>query len=144
MVSPGFSKSRKRSFDYEGFRKIADYCEAEVLTDMAHFAGLVASGVHPSPMPMWSLRQSLKICADSVEGCSCPRKPIWKESPTMLFFMKSGVLILNAIVAKDIWVKFRNPISSYMYTKSGPMLGPWQKLFLKTGLTSLLQPQTPL
>ena len=70
--------------------KIADYCEAEVLTDMAHFAGLLASGVHPSSMPMWSLRQPLKICADSVEGWSCPRKPIWKESPTMLFFMASG------------------------------------------------------
>ena len=48
LVTPGSSKGRKRSFDYEEFKKITDYCGAEVLTDMAHFSGFVAVGVHPS------------------------------------------------------------------------------------------------
>ena len=51
LVNPGSSKGRKRSFDYEEFKKITDYCGAEVLTNMAHFAGFVMAGVHPSPIP---------------------------------------------------------------------------------------------
>ena len=34
-----------------GFREIADEVGALLMTDMAHFAGLVAAGVHPSPIP---------------------------------------------------------------------------------------------
>jgi len=40
-----------RTIDFEAFRKIADTVEAYLLCDMAHFAGLVATGVHPSPLP---------------------------------------------------------------------------------------------
>ncbi len=40
-----------RILDFERFRAIADACGALLLVDMAHFAGLVAGGVHPSPVP---------------------------------------------------------------------------------------------
>ncbi len=40
-----------RIIDFERFRAIADEAGALLLVDMAHFAGLVASGVHPSPLP---------------------------------------------------------------------------------------------
>jgi glycine hydroxymethyltransferase len=40
-----------RFFDFEGFREICDEVGAFLLVDMAHFAGLVAGGVHPSPFP---------------------------------------------------------------------------------------------
>jgi len=40
-----------RIIDFERFRKIADAVGAYLLVDMAHFAGLVAAGVHPSPLP---------------------------------------------------------------------------------------------
>jgi glycine hydroxymethyltransferase len=40
-----------RFIDFEGFRKIADEAGAYLMVDMAHFAGLVAGGVHPSPFP---------------------------------------------------------------------------------------------
>ena len=40
-----------RHWDFEGFRKIADSIGAYFFVDMAHFAGLVAGGVHPSPFP---------------------------------------------------------------------------------------------
>jgi glycine hydroxymethyltransferase len=39
-----------RFFDFAAFREIADTVEAKLVVDMAHFAGLVAAGVHPSPM----------------------------------------------------------------------------------------------
>jgi len=40
-----------RFIDFERFRKIADKCGAVLIVDMAHIAGLVAAGVHPSPVP---------------------------------------------------------------------------------------------
>jgi glycine hydroxymethyltransferase len=39
-----------RIIDFERFRRIADSVGAYFMVDMAHFAGLVAGGVHPSPM----------------------------------------------------------------------------------------------
>ena len=40
-----------REIDFRPFREIADGCGAKFMVDMAHFAGLVAAGVHPSPLP---------------------------------------------------------------------------------------------
>ena len=40
-----------RIWDFEGFRRIADEVGAYLMVDMAHFAGLVAGGVHPNPVP---------------------------------------------------------------------------------------------
>lgn len=40
-----------RQIDFARFRKIADSVGAHLMVDMAHFAGLVAAGVHPSPLP---------------------------------------------------------------------------------------------
>ena len=40
-----------RQIDFAGFRKIADEVGAHLWVDMAHFAGLVAGGAHPSPFP---------------------------------------------------------------------------------------------
>src|SRR6187551_352924 len=40
-----------RIIDFKAFRDIADSVGAKLMVDMAHFAGLVAGGVHPSPFP---------------------------------------------------------------------------------------------
>jgi glycine hydroxymethyltransferase len=40
-----------RFWDFERFRRIADSVGAVFMVDMAHFAGLVAGGAHPSPLP---------------------------------------------------------------------------------------------
>src|SRR6478672_7632826 len=40
-----------RIIDFRAFRDIADSVGARLMADMAHFAGLVAGGVHPSPFP---------------------------------------------------------------------------------------------
>lgn len=40
-----------RILDFKKFREIADEVNALLMVDMAHFAGLVAGGVHPSPVP---------------------------------------------------------------------------------------------
>ncbi len=41
-----------RTLDFQRFREIADSVGALLMVDMAHFAGLVATGVHPSPLPI--------------------------------------------------------------------------------------------
>lgn len=40
-----------RIIDFKAFREIADECGAYLMVDMAHIAGLVAAGLHPSPVP---------------------------------------------------------------------------------------------
>jgi len=50
MIIAGWS-AYPRYLDFERFREIADDVGALLLVDMAHFAGLVAGGVHPSPVP---------------------------------------------------------------------------------------------
>lgn len=50
LIIAGYS-AYPRPLDFERFRKIADAVGAYLLVDMAHFAGLVASGAHASPFP---------------------------------------------------------------------------------------------
>jgi glycine hydroxymethyltransferase len=51
MIIAGWS-AYPRQLDFERFRAIADAVGAYLLVDMAHFAGLVAAGLHPSPIPL--------------------------------------------------------------------------------------------
>ena len=50
MIIAGYS-AYPRLIDWQAFRRIADEVGAYFLADMAHIAGLVAGGVHPSPVP---------------------------------------------------------------------------------------------
>ena len=50
MIIAGAS-AYSRIIDFKRFREIADACGAVLFVDMAHIAGLVAAGVHPSPIP---------------------------------------------------------------------------------------------
>ncbi len=50
MIIAGWS-AYPRQLDFARFREIADEVGAYLMVDMAHFAGLVAAGLHPSPVP---------------------------------------------------------------------------------------------
>jgi glycine hydroxymethyltransferase len=50
LIVAGWS-AYPRQLDFPGFRRIADAVGAYLMVDMAHFAGLVAAGLHPSPVP---------------------------------------------------------------------------------------------
>jgi glycine hydroxymethyltransferase len=50
VILAGWS-AYSRFMDFERFRAIADSVDAHLVVDMAHFAGLVAAGLHPNPMP---------------------------------------------------------------------------------------------
>jgi len=47
-----------RQLDFEAFRAIADEVGAKLWVDMAHFAGLVAAGLHPNPVPFADVTSS--------------------------------------------------------------------------------------
>ncbi|MDX2168565.1 MAG: serine hydroxymethyltransferase [Deltaproteobacteria bacterium] len=51
MIVVGYS-AYPRTIDFQPFRDAADEVGAMVMVDIAHFAGLVAAGVHPSPVPL--------------------------------------------------------------------------------------------
>ena len=50
LIIAGWS-AYPRQLDFAEFRRIADAVGAYLMVDMAHFAGLVAAGLHPSPVP---------------------------------------------------------------------------------------------
>lgn len=63
-----------RTLDFAAFRAIADEVGAEVMADIAHVAGLVAAGVHPSPFPHceWVTTTTHKTLAGPRGGaCFC-------------------------------------------------------------------------
>ena len=50
MIVVGYS-AYPREIDFVPFRRVADEVGAVIMVDIAHFAGLVAAGIHPSPVP---------------------------------------------------------------------------------------------
>jgi glycine hydroxymethyltransferase len=50
LIVAGWS-AYPRHLDFAAFREIADSVDAKLMVDMAHFAGLVAAGEHPNPVP---------------------------------------------------------------------------------------------
>ncbi|MFF5085773.1 serine hydroxymethyltransferase [Streptomyces niveus] len=50
LIVAGWS-AYPRQLDFAAFRRIADEVDAYLMVDMAHFAGLVAAGLHPNPVP---------------------------------------------------------------------------------------------
>lgn len=50
MIIAGAS-AYARTIDFQKFREVADACGAVLMADIAHIAGLVAAGIHPSPFP---------------------------------------------------------------------------------------------
>ncbi len=50
LIVAGWS-AYSRQLDFAAFRRIADSVGAKLMVDMAHFAGLVAAGEHPNPVP---------------------------------------------------------------------------------------------
>ncbi|MFH2056244.1 MAG: serine hydroxymethyltransferase [bacterium] len=50
MIIAGAS-AYPRTLDFKAFREVADACGAILMVDMAHIAGLIVAGLHPSPVP---------------------------------------------------------------------------------------------
>jgi glycine hydroxymethyltransferase len=94
-----------RHIDFERMRHIADSVEALLLVDMAHFAGLVAAGVHPSPIPHADIVTctTTKTLRGPRGGLILARDSVWAQKlQSAIFPGVQGSLHSQIIAAKAV------------------------------------------
>ena len=94
-----------RCIDFERLRRIADSVDALYLVDMAHFAGLVAAGVHPSPLPHADIVTctTTKTMRGPRGGLILARDSSWaKQLQSAIFPGVQGSLHSQIIAAKAV------------------------------------------
>ncbi len=96
-----------RFFDFDRFRKIADKVGAILVIDMAHVAGLVAAGVHPSPIPYADYVTSTthKTLRGPRGGFILCKKEFRKELKKVVFPGIQGGPLEHIIAAKAVCFK---------------------------------------
>jgi glycine hydroxymethyltransferase len=94
-----------RVIDFRGLRAIADVVGAKLLVDMAHFAGLVAGGVHPSPFPHAHVVTSTahKTLRGPRSGfILCNDEEVAKKINTAVFPGLQGGPLMHVVAAKAV------------------------------------------
>ncbi|MCZ4079419.1 serine hydroxymethyltransferase [Rhodococcus sp. 1163] len=93
--------------DFEAFRSIADEVGALLWVDMAHFAGLVAAGLHPSPVPYADVVSSTvhKTLGGPRSGLILAKKEWAKKLNSAVFPGQQGGPLMHAIAAKAVAFK---------------------------------------
>jgi glycine hydroxymethyltransferase len=96
-----------RHLDFEAFRSIADEVGAYLWTDMAHFAGLVAAGLHPSPVPHSDVVTSTvhKTLAGPRSGVILGKQELAKKINSNVFPGQQGGPLMHVIAAKAVAFK---------------------------------------
>ena len=93
-----------RIIDFGRFREIADEVGAFFLTDMAHIAGLVAAGVHPSPVPHCEIVTTTthKTLRGARGGMILCREEFAKKVNSRVFPGMQGGPLMHAIAGKAV------------------------------------------
>jgi glycine hydroxymethyltransferase len=93
-----------RIIDFEAFRSIADEVEAYLLVDMAHFSGLVAGGVYPSPIPYADVTTSTthKTLRGPRGGMILCGEALAKQVDKSVFPGHQGGPLMHVIAAKAV------------------------------------------
>ncbi len=96
-----------RIFDFERLRAIADSVGAYLMVDMAHIAGLVAAGVHPSPVPFADVVTTTthKTLRGPRGGMVLCREKYIKKINSQVFPGLQGGPLMHVIAAKAICFK---------------------------------------
>lgn len=96
-----------RHLDFAAFRSIADEVGAKLWVDMAHFAGLVAAGVHPSPVPYADVISSTvhKTLAGPRSGMILCKEELAKKIDSAVFPGQQGGPLMHVIAAKAVAYK---------------------------------------
>nr|WP_306422597.1 serine hydroxymethyltransferase [Paenarthrobacter aurescens] len=96
-----------RHLDFAAFRSIADEVGALLWTDMAHFAGLVAAGLHPSPVPHSDVVTSTvhKTLAGPRSGVILGKQEWAKKLNSNVFPGQQGGPLMHVIAAKAVAFK---------------------------------------
>ena len=103
MIVAGAS-AYPRIIDFERFRHIADLVGALLLTDMAHIAGLIAAGLHPSPVPYSDFVSSTthKTLRGPRGGFILGRQEFASKIDSAVFPRMQGGPLMHIIAAKAV------------------------------------------
>jgi glycine hydroxymethyltransferase len=106
MIVAGAS-AYPRFIDFEAFRRIADQIGAYFMVDMAHIAGLVAAGVHPSPVPYSDFVTSTthKTLRGPRGGLILAKEKFGKMLDSNIFPGIQGGPLVHVIAAKAVGFK---------------------------------------
>ena len=96
-----------RHLDFAEFRKIADEVGAKLWVDMAHFAGLVAAGVHPNPVHYADVVSTTvhKTLAGPRSGLILCKSELAKKIDSSVFPGQQGGPLMHVIAAKAVAFK---------------------------------------
>ena len=96
-----------RQLDFAAFREIADEVDAYLFVDMAHFAGLVAAGEHPSPLPHADVVSTTihKTLGGPRSGMILCKEEYAKKIDSAVFPGQQGGPLMHAIAAKAVALK---------------------------------------
>lgn len=91
-----------RQLDFEAFRAVADEVGAYLWVDMAHFAGLVATGLHPNPVPFADVVSSTvhKTIGGPRSGFILCKEELKKKIDSAVFPGQQGGPLMHVIAAK--------------------------------------------
>jgi len=106
MILGGWS-AYPRQLDWARFREIADSVGAYLMVDMAHFAGLVAAGEHPSPVPHADVVTTTihKTLGGSRGGMILCREEFAKKINSAVFPGQQGGPLMHVIAGKAVSLK---------------------------------------
>ncbi|GAA3518166.1 serine hydroxymethyltransferase [Aeromicrobium panaciterrae] len=106
LIIAGWS-AYTRHIDLAGFRKIADEVGAYLMVDMAHFAGLVAAGLHPNPVPIADVTTltTHKTLGGPRGGVIFSRQELAKKINSAVFPGQQGGPLEHVIAAKAVAFK---------------------------------------
>ncbi|CAN5571326.1 serine hydroxymethyltransferase [soil metagenome] len=106
LVLAGWS-AYPRELDFPRFREIADSIGALLMVDMAHFAGLVAAGEHPSPLPHADVVTTTvhKTLGGPRSGMIMCKEEWAKKIDSALFPGQQGGPLMHAVAAKAVALK---------------------------------------
>ena len=96
-----------RHLDFAAFREVADEVGAKLWVDMAHFAGLVAAGLHPSPVPHADVVSSTvhKTIGGPRSGFILSKEEYAKKINSAVFPGQQGGPLMHVVAAKAVSFK---------------------------------------
>ncbi|MGA8217860.1 MAG: serine hydroxymethyltransferase [Solirubrobacterales bacterium] len=96
-----------RQLDFAAFRQIADSVGAKLMVDMAHFAGLVAAGVHPNPVEHADVVTTTihKTLCGPRSGMILCKEELAKDINRSVFPGQQGGPLMHIIAAKAVALK---------------------------------------
>jgi glycine hydroxymethyltransferase len=103
LIVVGYS-AYSREIDFAPFRAIADEVGAVLMADIAHFAGLVAAGIHPSPIPHCDVVTTTthKTLRGPRGGMILSREAFAKALNSSVFPGNQGGPLMHVIAAKAV------------------------------------------